>query len=226
MGRKVFVSYKYKDNRVAPLNGYHKHTIRDYVDYLQDHKYSGDDYNKAENDNENLSDFKKDTIKSKLRDKIWDSSITLVLISPGMRVEWQKEEDQWMPWEVAYSLRTETRHHTRSLPNGMIAVVLPDLFESYDYFDSQETLIDDQGNVHEIESIKTGNTFKIIRENMFNQKDPVTDTIQGQTIYYGESSYIITVRWADFIDDVDTYFDCAMNLKENRIDEYELQKQP
>ena len=108
----------------------------------------------------------------------------------------------------------------------MIAVVLPDLFESYDYFDSQETLIDDQGNVHEIESIKTGNTFKIIRENMFNQKDPVTDTIQGQTIYYGESSYIITVRWADFIDDVDTYFDCAMNLKENRIDEYELQKQP
>ena len=74
--------------------------------------------------------------------------------------------------------------------------------------------------------IKTGNTFKIIRENMFNQKDPVTDTIQGQTIYYGESSYIITVRWADFIDDVDTYFDCAMNLKENRIDEYELQKQP
>ena len=63
MGRKVFVSYKYKYNRVAPLNGYHKHTVRDYVDYLQDHKYSGDDYNKAENNNENLSDFKKDTIK-------------------------------------------------------------------------------------------------------------------------------------------------------------------
>ncbi|AXX64466.1 hypothetical protein DS830_02840 [Bombilactobacillus bombi] len=54
MGHKVFVSYKYKDGNVASLEGYDKGTVRDYVDYLQDNKFSGDDLNKAENDEEDL----------------------------------------------------------------------------------------------------------------------------------------------------------------------------
>ncbi|NHL84370.1 TIR domain-containing protein [Lactobacillus helveticus] len=129
MGTKIFVSYKYADNDVAFLDEYNYglySTARNYVDYLQNKKFSGDDLNKAESDDEDLSRFKNDTIKSKLRDKIWDSSITLVLISPKMKDYGKPEEDQWIPWEVAYSLRTETRNSQRSLPNGMIAIVLPD----------------------------------------------------------------------------------------------------
>ena len=83
MGKKIFVSYKYADDDVAFLDDYNYlglySTARNYVDYLQDKKFSGDDLNKAENDDEDLSQFKDDTIKSKLRNKIWDSSITLVL---------------------------------------------------------------------------------------------------------------------------------------------------
>lgn len=226
MGKKIFVSYKYHDNNVALLDGYTHGTARDYVDYLQDHKFSGDDLSKAEDDNEDLSQFKDDTIKSELRKKIWDSSVTLVLISPNMKDFFKSEDDQWIPWEVAYSLRIKTGHNSRSLPNGMIAVVLPDRSGSYTHFIDNETLIDDDGKAHEVRSIQTANTFQIIRDNMFNQKNPDTSIMQGQKIYFGECSYIITVSWEDFINDPDTYIDRATDLKENKIDDYELHKQP
>ena len=230
MGKKVFVSYKYKDDHVASLHGYKledgSYTARSYVNYLQDQKFSGDDLNKAESDNEDLSQFKDDTIKSKLRDKIWDSSITLVLISPKMKDYDKPEDDQWIPWEVAYSLRTETRNNQRSLPNGMIAVVLPDRSGSYDYFVTYETLTDDDGEENDVRTLHTDKTFNIVRKNMFNQKNPTTSIMQGRTIYFGECSYIITATWKDFINDPDHYLDRAANLKENKIDEYDLHKEP
>lgn len=228
MGKKIFVSYKYNDSDVSILENYNQlgiySTARNYVDYLQDKKFSGDDLNKAENDNEDLSQFKDDTIRSKLRDKIWDSSITLVLISPNMQDTLKKEEEQWIPWEVSYSLRTETRNSQRSLPNGMIAVVLPDKSGNYSYFITHQDLTDDDGKVHNVEVVNTNNTFEIIGNNMFNQKEPDCDSMQGRKVYYGECSYIITVSWEDFIKDTDTYINRATDLKENRIDEYDLQK--
>lgn len=108
----------------------------------------------------------------------------------------------------------------------MLAIVLPDRSESYDYFITHETLIDDEGKSNEVRTLHTGNTFKIIRDNMFNQKDPTTSIMQGKTVYFGESSYIITVSWEDFINDPDDYLDRATDLKENRIDDYDLCKRP
>jgi hypothetical protein len=72
MGRKVFVSYKHGDNSVQ--GG----TARDYVDYLSENTLKNDVY-KGEY-NEDLSAFKDDTIKNRLKDKIHDSSVTLVLV--------------------------------------------------------------------------------------------------------------------------------------------------
>ncbi|GGI64182.1 hypothetical protein [Limosilactobacillus caviae] len=69
MGCKIFVSYKYADNSVKNLPGYSKGIVRDYVSYLQENRFSGDDLNKVESDNEDLSDFKTDTIRSKLKEK-------------------------------------------------------------------------------------------------------------------------------------------------------------
>ena len=223
MGKAIFVSYKYADTSVAALEGCSNCTPRDYVSYLQDNKFSGDDVNKAEDDNEDLSEFKDDTIKSKLKDKIWSSSITLVLISPEMR-DWGKDQsDQWIPWEIAYSLRTETRNNTSSLPNAIIAVVLPDRNNSYKYFIYNDELMDNNGKNHIVTAIKTYNTFTIIQKNMFNQKNPDTDVWQGQKVYHGDSSYIITVTWNDFINDTDKYIDQATDLK-NKIENYELYK--
>lgn len=223
MGHKVFVSYKYYDTSVKLLDGYYRGTPRDYVDYLQDHHFSGDDLNKAENDNEDLSDFADETIRTKLKEKIWDSSITLVLISPNM-VDPGSERKQWIPWEVSYSLRTAKRAGTRSQPNAVIAIVLPDLWGSYEYFISNKTLIDEDGTTHNVEEISTYKTFQIIGNNMFNQYLPDYSIIQGQKVYSGDCSYIMAVKWKDFIENIEFYQEKAFQLRDNII-QYDIQKE-
>ncbi len=218
MGHKVFVSYKYKDSNIKSLANYDKGTARDYVDYLQEHKFSGDDLNKAENDDEDLSDFKNETIRTKLKEKIWGSSITIVLISPNMVELLKSQYDQWIPWELSYSLRTSTRNNTRSLPNAVLAVVLPDQNNSYDYFITHWSYQDTAGNNRSVRTIHTESTFEIIASNMFNQKNPTTENIYGRTVYFGDSSYIVTVTWNDFISDMDTYLDDSLSRREHISD--------
>jgi len=130
MGRKVFVSYKHSDANVENLRGFGD-TARAYVDYLMEHRLSDEIY-KGEG-NEDISQFKDDTIKTHLKNKIHDSSITLVLISPGMKEPHKMESEQWIPWEVSYSLKEITRSDKLSHTNGIIAIILPDQFGSYEH---------------------------------------------------------------------------------------------
>lgn len=88
MGRKIFVSYKYADGNVYPvlyISDYQP-KVRDYVTWLEkkftdrtEHIYKG------EHDNDDLSDKSDEYIWAKLKDKIYDSTITIVLISPNMK---------------------------------------------------------------------------------------------------------------------------------------------
>ena len=135
MARKIFVSYKHSDNSVKSLNG--QGTARAYVDKLIE-LFEDDEIYKGEG-NEDLSDFKDETIAGHLKDKIYDSSLTLVLISPQMKEGYQKESDQWIPWEVAYSLKEITRSDRTSRTNAILAVVLPDWNSSYSYYLEENT---------------------------------------------------------------------------------------
>lgn len=224
MGNKIFVSYKYGDQDVAPLKDamperYSPTTVRHYVDELQDLLSFGDHINKGENDNESLDGFKDSTIASKLRDKIFDSSITIVMVSPNMKDPNVPEGDQWIPWEISYSLKEHSRNGRTSQANAIIAVVLPDRSNSYEYFMQAHNCC--AGGCTTIHRQKT---FAILGQNMFNPASPAYKGCgQGKTIFTGDYSYITSVRWDLFTDNMDHYLNNAIRLND-KIHEFEIIK--
>ena len=136
MGRKVFVSYKYKDNDVKALSGVTPPTWPcDYVDYIKNNILDDDDIYKGENSDEDISSWSEDDIWEHLKDKIYDSTITIVLISPNMKEHGKWQRSQWIPWEISYSVREITRNDRTSHSNSILAVILPNKNGSYDYYD-------------------------------------------------------------------------------------------
>lgn len=136
MGRKIFVSYKYKDSNVRALSGAIPPTmVCDYVDYLQKHVFASDDIYKGEKSDEDISWWGDGPIWEHLKNKIYDSSITIVLISPNMKEPGRWQKSQWIPWEIAYSLRNTPRKGRTSHNNAVVAVIIPDRNGSYYYYD-------------------------------------------------------------------------------------------
>ncbi len=218
MARKIFVTYKHGDTNVEPIDG--ETTARAYVDKLVE-LFEGDEIYKGEGD-EDLSEFKDETIASHLRNKIYDSSITLVLISSEMKEVNKAESDQWIPWEVSYSLKEITRNERTSQTNAVLAVVLPDLNSSCDYFLEEDTC----PSCH-CRTLHTNMLFQILRDNMFNIKKPThngcSNHATNTSVYTGQSSYIASVKWCDFIKDKEEYLQMAEDIRD-KIDDYNITK--
>lgn len=226
MGRKVFVSYKYGDTQVQDLNIYEPNWFgnsvkvqtksRHYVDKLAEILEQEDHIYKGEDDGQSLAEFSDEYIASALRDKIYDSSITLALISKGMKTH-HAEREQWIPWEISYSLKEYTRNGRTSLSNGIVAVILPDEWGSYEYYTEKNTVCN-------CRTLKTDVLFQILRDNMFNIKEPITEKCSnGSTVYYGDSCYIQSVKWEDFISNSNFYLNKAIQLRDKKED-YEVVK--
>jgi hypothetical protein len=204
MGRKVFVSYKHGDNSVQ--GG----TARDYVDYLSENTLKNDVY-KGEY-NEDLSAFKDDTIKNRLKDKIHDSSVTLVLISPNMKDSYKNESDQWIPWEISYSLKEIMRNDKTSHTNGVLGVVLPDMYGNYDYFFKED--ICRFCNSYEVQADKL---FQILKNNMLNAKKlTFSNCLYCDSYAEGRRSYIEYVKWHYFISNKDYYLNRTVSIRDDR----------
>ena len=215
MGKKIFISYKYADLSVRAIQGINPTRVRDYVDIFQSKIDTSDHINKGENDGESMGTLADSTIASKLGDKIFDSTVTIVFISKGMK-ENTPENDQWIPWEISYSLREQSRQGINSKTNAVLGVILPNQLGSYDWYYRHNP--DCNSTTH-----MTNQLFTILRENMFNIKSPQTRTCNGTTIFEGESSYIKTAKWDDFICSIHWYIDKAVEIWWVR-DQYNIRK--
>lgn len=224
MGNKIFISYKYKDTNVYPLKNVFEEAweptkVRDYVDILQQKLEKENHINKGEKEGEDLSDFKDETIASHLRDKIYDSSVTIVMISPNMR-EAGNEDDQWIPWEISYSLKEINRNDRCKTPNALIAVVLPDNNGSYGYYIEENACYSDCN----CRTLYTGRLFTIMAKNMFNILEPEYKKCPNKTVFVGDESYIQSVKWVDFMKDPNFYIEKSLQIK-NNWDKYDIVKQ-
>jgi hypothetical protein len=229
MGRNAFVSYKYADQKVQDLELFElvdflgskirrkiTTTARHYVDKVAEKLEKEDHIFKGEDDDESMESLSNSSIGTKLGDKIFYSSVTIVLISKGMKEPFKSEKDQWIPWEISYSLKQQDRQGQKSKTNGVIAVVLPDEQGSYDYYITK----DSECNCR---SLNTPILFEILRKNMFNVKVPNRRLCNGSYVYTGDASYIPSIKWEDFIIKPSTYIDKAIELRD-RKEEFELRK--
>ena len=100
---KVFVSYKYSDGHIL------KDKIMNKLG-TQGHIYKGErKYQRLE-----VAD---NTIKEYLKDMIFDSSVTVVIISPEVI------QSSWVDWEIRYSLTYSSRGGKSSKRNGIVCVI-------------------------------------------------------------------------------------------------------
>lgn len=219
MGYKIFISYKYHDDSVYPLNTYlnafpfynSTTTVRDYVDRLESYFDHTNNIYKSESDN---------TIWEKLKDRIFDSSVTIVMISPNMKEAYRSERSQWIPWEISYSLRETTRGDRTSHSNAILAVVLPDRNHQYTYFIESFSYKQLNGLWH------SGNdrVFPIIRKNMNNKWSYDSNFFSSKGIFpisTNDESYIPSVTWDEFIKQPMRYVTTAVSRKE-QISNYRI----
>lgn len=224
MARKYFVSYKYKDEKVAKLKDYffeevdgkmqintRNTRVRDYVDLLQ-YKIGSDHINLGEKDGESLEDFLDHEIESELKRRIRQCSVTIVMISKGMKLINKTQKEQWIPWEISYSLRkVPTGGNTKQM-NAVIGVVLPDETGTYDWYYTYNPNCN--STTHH-----TNLLFKILSSNMFNLWKKETRECNGSIITISnEPSFIKTVKWNDFMngDSYNSYIEKAIEIKDSK----------
>ena len=175
-----------------------------------------DHVNKAEKDNEDISHLTEEVIQQKLYNRIFDSTVTVVLISKDMK-ENGLEKLQWVPREISYSLREKTREDKTSYTNGVLAVILPDESNSYEHGIKHFNCVTE---------IQTNKFFNIISSNMFNRSEHKRNvcTVCRNYHHYGDDhSYIYPVKWDNFVKNHNFYINHVLGLKD-RLDEFSLKK--
>lgn len=143
-----------------------------------------------------------------------------------MKETGKKDRDQWIPWEVSYSLKETSRKNKKgdaitSHSNAMIAVVLPDENNSYTYYLESKSCCSGGCTTHHTDML-----FTIIKKNKFNRTENASKRTcdNNDTIWTGTCSYIEAVKWSNFITDYQKYVDSAVD-RQDHIDEYDICKE-
>lgn len=204
MATKVFVSFRFNDG----------------LDYKKELEEIFDSSTEIINRSEDTdrSDMSEETIRDYLYDKLKNTSVTILILTPEA-VNYKKnifgDYDDWLYDELRYSLEDRTKNRT----NGVIAL----------YTDDSEALLFNKSThtcpiCNETKSCRSLSSFdNLARKNMLNvKKEYKKNSCEG--LYDDETdSYISLVPFEDFKVNYEEYINNAKE-KRDRKDEFELIK--
>ncbi len=202
MARNVFISYKYSEAR----------DLRDRIIRklgIQGHYYQGETSQSPD-----LIDFTTETIKRKLADMMYKTSVTVVILSPNMK------SSKWIDWEIEYSLKNIVRQNRTSHTNGVVCVIMK-VHGTYDWFKYYSRMSDGCNNTF----YHTQLVHDIINNNRFNQKSKVYSCMTCQSVNEFSGSFISFVEEDVFLANPDLYIENAYDKSENNGLGYDLIKQ-
>lgn len=202
MVHKTFISYKYNEAR----------GLRDdIIEALGDNAT----YYKGEtSESPDLTDTSTENIKKNLKDMMYDTSVTIVILSPKMT------ESKWIDWEVEYCLKNIVRKDRTSHTNGVVGVIMK-VDDSYSWFKTTGTNCHGNSTV----SYKMDKVFDIISGNHFNSNPEQWHCDKCRTYDWLNGAYIAFVEEDDFLKDPQRYIDNAYDKSENDAKGYDLVKQ-
>jgi hypothetical protein len=119
-----------------------------------------------------------------------------------MKENYKLEKDQWIPWEISYSLKRKTRNTISSTPNAILAIILPDRYGSYEY------------------ARNSNFGFEIINKNRNNLKYIYPSKMFKISC---SKSYILMPTWEQFTSNYNGWIEAALEIRQN-IDKYNLSK--
>ena len=199
MAHKTFISYKYNESQ----------DLRD--DII---KAMGDNatfYQGETADSPDLTDTTTENIKKHLTDMMFDTSVTIVIITPHMK------ESKWIDWEIEYCLKKITRKDRTSQRNGVVGVIKK-VDGSYDWFKYSVTKSDG----HVVNGYNEEYLYNIIKNNRYNQ-DPKQYSCQTcKSVDALTGSYIAFVEEEEFLNNIDKYIDNAYDKSENDASGYDI----
>ena len=200
MAHKTFISYKYseslklRDDIIGALG--------------DDAKY----YNGETGLSPNMSDDKDGTIWNYLKDMIWGTSVTIVIISPHMM------ESDWIESEIKYSLRKVSRDGTQSQRNGVVGVIKK-VNGGYSWFKNSHTNADGC----KVTTYDETKVFDVIKNNRRNQVPKKYSCEECKTIDALKGSYISYVEEDDFLKNPSKYINNAYEKSQDDCEGYEIQ---
>lgn len=200
MARKTFISYKHSEAQ----------DLRDEIlDALgEDATY----YQGETSDSPDLTDTSTDNIKKNLKDMIYGTSVTIVVISPHIK------ESKWIDWEIEYSLKEITREDNTSRTNGVVGVIMKQ-DDGYEWIVGQ--LSNDDGCKPRV--IDDSKLYPIIYRNRFNREPPVYSCERCKTVDMLTGSYISLIAAESFLADPAKYIENAYE-KSSEIGSYKISK--
>lgn len=205
MARKVFVSFRFDDGFL------YKELLGRTFDK------STEVINRSEN--EDRSKMSESTIKKYLYDKLRDTSVTIVLLTPkalNHKRDNLGRYDDWMYDEIRYSL--EDRENNRT--NGLIAVYAPEA-EDLLISEALHSCPTCQG-IQKVISVRS--IDNLARKNMQNVKD-VYKSNPCSGLYDGDwDSYCSLVSWDMFVNNYNYYIEMAAKKREMAY-KYDVHKQ-